>query len=156
MCAVYACEPASMHGTKTCDCCSGCRHCSTSGFCAAVLRHACAQVQEALRQYNVQGVHPSLHAYLNQAVWLHIEGLLSQACKMASQRADLSRWVQHGLQCLGVLKRHLNSACKCVNAQQSGLESRQGHPGALPTAQEECLTSAMHCREHRSHEVDVF
>jgi len=53
----------------------------------------CMQVQEALRQYNVQSVHPSLQAYLNQAAWLHMEGLLTQACKMASQRADLSRSV---------------------------------------------------------------
>lgn len=60
--------------------------CLTSG-------HAAVQVQEALRQYNIQGVHPGLQAYLNQAVWLHMEGLLSQACKMASQRGDLSRSV---------------------------------------------------------------
>lgn len=51
------------------------------------------QVQEALRHYNIQGMHPSLQAYLNQAVWLHMEGLLAQACKMATQRADLSRSV---------------------------------------------------------------
>ena len=50
-----------------------------------------SQVQEALRQYNVHGMHPSLHAYLNQAAWLHMEGLMTQACKMAAQRADLSR-----------------------------------------------------------------
>lgn len=49
------------------------------------------QVQEAVKQYNIQGVHPRLHAYLNQAVWLHMEGMVAQACKMASQRADLSR-----------------------------------------------------------------
>ena len=51
------------------------------------------QVQGALRHYNIQGMHPGLQAYLNQAVWLHMEGLLAQACKMATQRADLSRSV---------------------------------------------------------------
>lgn len=55
------------------------------------------KVQEAVKQYNIQGVHPRLHAYLNQAVWLHMEGLVAQACKMASQRADLSR-KQEGMQ----------------------------------------------------------
>ena len=62
------------------------------------------QVQEALRQYNIQGVHPGLQAYLNQAVWLHMEGLLSQACKMASQRGDLSRSVP-------TLSSFLHDAC---------------------------------------------
>ncbi|DBA96240.1 TPA: hypothetical protein ACH3X3_002432 [Trebouxia sp. C0006] len=55
------------------------------------------KVQEAVKQYNIQGVHPRLQAYLNQAVWLHMEGLVAQACKMASQRADLSR-KQEGMQ----------------------------------------------------------
>ncbi|DBA69595.1 TPA: hypothetical protein ACH3X2_012666 [Trebouxia sp. C0005] len=55
------------------------------------------KVQEAVKQYNIQGIHPRLHAYLNQAVWLHMEGLVAQACKMASQRADLSR-KQEGMQ----------------------------------------------------------
>ena len=59
----------------------------------ALQGHAGVQVQEALRHNNVQGVHPGLLAYLNQAVWLHMEGLLAQACKMATQRADLSRSV---------------------------------------------------------------
>ena len=56
-----------------------------------ILLHVGFQVQEAVKQYNIQGIHPRLHTYLNQAVWLHMEGLVAQACKMASQRADLSR-----------------------------------------------------------------
>ena len=71
--------------TCAAQCLSVTWHCFASGGQLAV------QVQEALQQYNVQGVHPSLHAYLNQAVWLHMEGLMGHACKMASQRADLSR-----------------------------------------------------------------
>lgn len=69
------------------------------------------KVQEALRQYNIQGVHPGLQAYLNQAVWLHMEGLLSQACKMASQRGDLSR-KQEGMQMTTDIRKALGEKAR--------------------------------------------
>lgn len=56
-----------------------------------------AKVQKALQQYSLQGVHGTLQPYLNQAIWQHLEGIVTQACKMASQRADLSR-KQEGMQ----------------------------------------------------------
>lgn len=55
--------------------------------------HCTCQVQKAIQQYSLQGVHSTLQPYLNQAIWQHLEGIVTQACKMASQRADLSRWV---------------------------------------------------------------
>lgn len=63
-------------------------------YCTALPAQACAalrQVQKALQQYSLQGVHGTLQPYLNQAIWQHLEGIVTQACKMASQRADLSR-----------------------------------------------------------------
>lgn len=82
------------------------------------------KVQEALRQYNVHGMHPSLHAYLNQAVWLHMEGLMTQACKMAAQRADLSRR-QEGMQVTSDVRKALGEKAKAEREKAQAKEEAE-------------------------------
>ena len=62
-----------------------------------------------MQQYEVQGAHSNLQPYLNQAIWQHLEGILTQATKMATQRADLSRSA-----CMTVLlQAHDHACCPC-------------------------------------------
>lgn len=82
------------------------------------------KVQEALRQYNIQGVHPSLVAYLNQAGWLHMESLLTQASKMASQRADLSR-KQEGMQMTSDVRKALGEKTKLEREKATAKEEAE-------------------------------